>query len=313
MSKAKMIFDLIMYVNTKRNFTAQDIADEFQVSVRTAHRYLLEVSELGVPLYTEQGRHGGYRTLKNRLLPPILFDEDEAFAIFFAFQSLKYYQSLPFELNIDSASRKLFASFPDDTKAAISRLESILAFWNPRRSAPSPYLKEIITAVIEQRDILINYRSKRETAARRLKPIGIYAHDGLWYMPAYDCKQEKVQLFRVDRIESFAQCETSTDFQMDLMEYLQSYKINEPLRLHVTLTREGIRRCQSVPWLEKDVMVTNQNHGLIDTTFDKSELEFVAQFFLQLGTDAKVMEPQEVVDLIRVKAHRLLEHYHSES
>src|SRR5690242_2767289 len=124
MSKAKRIFDLIMYVNTKRNFTAQDVAYEFNISVRTAHRYLMEISELGVPIYTEQGRNGGYRTLENRVLPPITFDENEATAIFFAFQSLKYYKSLPFDTNIDSASRKLYASLPEDAKKKISRLES---------------------------------------------------------------------------------------------------------------------------------------------------------------------------------------------
>lgn len=58
MSKAKQLMDVMMYVNAKRNFTAQEVADEFGVSVRTAHRYLTEISDMGVPLYTEQGRHG---------------------------------------------------------------------------------------------------------------------------------------------------------------------------------------------------------------------------------------------------------------
>ncbi|WP_372633929.1 helix-turn-helix transcriptional regulator [Cohnella sp.] len=73
MSKARLLFDLIMYVNTKRSFTAQDVAYEFNISLRTAHRYLLELSDLGIPIYTEQGRKGGYRTLKNRTLPPHYF------------------------------------------------------------------------------------------------------------------------------------------------------------------------------------------------------------------------------------------------
>jgi predicted DNA-binding transcriptional regulator YafY len=134
MTKTKLLFELIMYVNTKKSFTAQDIAYEFNISVRTAHRYLVELSDMGIPLYTEQGRNGGYRILKNRVLPPIIFDENEAFAIFFAFQSLKYYRSLPFDLNIDSASRKLYISLPDDTKNKVERLDSVLSFWNQKRS-----------------------------------------------------------------------------------------------------------------------------------------------------------------------------------
>jgi predicted DNA-binding transcriptional regulator YafY len=162
MTKTKLIFELIMYVNTKRNFTAQDIANEFNISVRTAHRYLMELSDLGVPLYTEQGRNGGYRILKNRILPPIIFDESEAFAIFFAFQSLKYYKSLPFDINIDSASRKLYISLPDDTKHKVERLESVLSFWSQKRSVSSPFLTDIIEASIENHILIIEYLSKSE-------------------------------------------------------------------------------------------------------------------------------------------------------
>lgn len=82
MSKTKLLFNLIMYVNAMRNFTVEDAAHEFHVSVRTSHRYLMELSEMGVPLYTESGRNGGNRMLDNRALPPIIFNENEAFVIF---------------------------------------------------------------------------------------------------------------------------------------------------------------------------------------------------------------------------------------
>lgn len=86
MSKAKLLFDLMMYVNSRASFTAQDFAHEFGISVRMAHRYLTEIEVMGVPLYTEQGLGGGYRILKNRLFPPVLFDENEAMAIFLPFR-----------------------------------------------------------------------------------------------------------------------------------------------------------------------------------------------------------------------------------
>ncbi|CUX45486.1 HTH domain-containing protein [Clostridium sp. C105KSO13] len=133
MSKTEKLFDLINYVNTKRKFTANDVAEEFGISLRTAHRYLLELDHMGVPLYTEQGRNGGYRTLQGRMLPPIIFNEDEALAIFFAFQSLQFYKSLPFEVDIKSASRKLFLGLPGDVRPQVENLKSVLAFWNRER------------------------------------------------------------------------------------------------------------------------------------------------------------------------------------
>lgn len=82
MSKSKRLLELMMTVNRKRKFTVRELADEFGVSARTILRDLQELSELGVPLYSQVGPHGGYQVLKERILPPIAFTEEEAVAIF---------------------------------------------------------------------------------------------------------------------------------------------------------------------------------------------------------------------------------------
>lgn len=309
MTKTKLLFELIMYVNTKRSFTAQDIAYEFNISVRTAHRYLMELSDLGVPLYTEQGRNGGYRILKNRLLPPIIFDESEAFAIFFAFQSLKYYKSLPFDVNIDSASRKLYISLPDDTKGKVDRLELVLSFWNQKRSVSSPFLTDIIEASIENHVLIIEYLSKSENKVKKVKPIGVYAYNGLWYMPALDMENNSVRLFRVDRILSLENSKIIHNVPINLADWLNNHKVNIPVRLYVKLTREGVRQCRSEPWLEPHITIINPNHGYINTEIDKDEIEFISNYFFQLGVDVKVIEPQEIIDNIKQRAHNIINHY----
>ncbi len=83
MSKSKRLLELMMTVNRKRKFTVKELAREFGVSSRTILRDLQELSELGVPLYSEVGPHGGYQVLNERMLPPIAFTEEEAVAIFF--------------------------------------------------------------------------------------------------------------------------------------------------------------------------------------------------------------------------------------
>lgn len=309
MSKAKLLFDLIVYVNSKRSFTAQDVAYEFDISVRTAHRYLMELGEMGISIYTEQGRNGGYRTLKNRTLPPILFDEEEAFAIFFVFRSLNYFQSLPFNINIASVSRKLYASLPDDTKSKIDRLESVLLFWSKRRNVPSRYLKEIIEASIEDHIVIIKYQSKTEDKVKEVKPIGIYAADGFWYMPAFDMGHKTIRLFRVDRILSFKDSKKVFSVATNLENWLTSHAVKEPVRLYVKLTREGLRQCRSEPWLEPDVVSTEYGNGYVDMEVDRSEIPFISEYFFHLGTDAKVIEPNEVIDYIKQQTLHLINHY----
>lgn len=312
MSKVKLLFDLIMYVNSSRRFTAQDVAHEFNVSVRTAHRYLTELSEMGVPLYTEPGRSGGYRALDNRILPPILFNENEAFSIFFAFQSLKYYPSLPFEIDINSVSKKLYTSLPKDTRKKIDRLDVVLSFWNKKRSIPSKYLKEIVEAAIERQVVQIEYISKDGTSLREAAPIGVYAYNGFWYMPSFVMDTNEVRLFRTDRIVTLNKLERIYVPEISLHDWLVSHTELEPVtpvRLYVELSREGLRQCRSQPWLEPHIVMKNEDLGYIDTVIDHKEIEFVSQYFFRLGTEAKVLEPEIIVNRIIILSEKLLQHY----
>lgn len=68
LSKAKRLLDILIFASAKA-FTAQEIADEFNISVRTVHRYILDLSDMGLPIYAEQGRNGGYKVLTNKVIP----------------------------------------------------------------------------------------------------------------------------------------------------------------------------------------------------------------------------------------------------
>lgn len=298
MSKTKILFDLITYINAKRIFTAQDVAFEFDVSVRTAYRYLTELSEMGVPIYTESGRHGGYRILDNRLLPPIIFNENEAFAIFFSFQSLRHISSLPFEVDIDSVSRKLLVRLPPDTREWLNNLDTVVSFWNKKRNIESPFLKQIIEAALEKTVILMEYRSKIKNSTKEVLPIGIYMYDGFWYMPAYDILQKQVKNYRVDRILSLTKTQAPCTFDIDLHKWLNNLTTQEPsdpMHVYAELNREGIRLCEGQPWLGSHMTVTSEDFGFLDMDVERGEIEYISSFFLQLGVNARIIEPQELI------------------
>src|SRR5690606_5862475 len=110
------------------------------VSKRTILRDLQELSELGVPLYSEVGPHGGYQVVRERVLPPIAFTEEEAAAMFFAVHALRHYASLPFEAESASALRKFYQFMPQDVKERIDRMKDRVDFVTPVRRGDSPCL-----------------------------------------------------------------------------------------------------------------------------------------------------------------------------
>lgn len=298
-----------MFVTAKKKFTAQEIADEFQISIRTVHRYIVDLCDIGLPIYAEQGRNGGYTVLTNSFLPPILFTEEEAVSIFFAFQSLKYYRSLPFDAEISSVEHKLYNSLQSEAKTRVDKIRSHIAFWNPKRTIDSPLLNEMLEYSIGNRDVHIQYESKTGIREKHIRPIGVYAHDGLWYLPAYDYDKKKILLFRVDRILSIISNEKSEAEFMSLEEWFDFHEVKKPIRLHVHLTMEGVRQCKSVPYFEGFVVTQADGTGYIDTIIDKGELSFITPLFLRLGRHARIIEPMELIDVLRKQAEEILTMY----
>ncbi|HDR8474012.1 MULTISPECIES: YafY family protein [Bacillus] len=314
LSKAKRLLDILIFASAKKAFTAQEIADEFNISVRTVHRYILDLSDMGLPIYAEQGRNGGYKVLTNRVIPPILFTEEEAVSIFFAFQSLSYYRDLPFNTEIHSVTHKLYSSLQHDAKAKVDKIHSYIAFWNPKRTIETPLLNDVLTAAIENKNLHFQYESKSGIKTKHVHPIGVYAHDGLWYLPSYDYDRKKVLLYRIDRILSILSTEENEDTFMNLEEWFASNSnvVHSPTQLHVLLTTEGVRQCKSVPYLEEFVIVNEDGTGYINSTIDKGEINFITPLFYRLGKDAKVLEPKELIDGLRIRAKEVLHMYEDE-
>jgi predicted DNA-binding transcriptional regulator YafY len=64
--------ELMVRVNELQKFTVDELAVEYGVSYRTMLRYLQELSVMGVPLYAEVGKYGGYSILKTKMSKPLI-------------------------------------------------------------------------------------------------------------------------------------------------------------------------------------------------------------------------------------------------
>ncbi|WP_134685747.1 helix-turn-helix transcriptional regulator [Brevibacillus migulae] len=300
MSKSKRLLELMMTVNRKRKFTVKELAQEFGVSTRTMLRDLQELSELGVPLYSEVGPHGGYQVLKERILPPIAFSEKEAIAMFFAVYALRHYSSLPFEAESASALEKFYRYMSGDVRDRIDQMKNRVDFVTPTRLQESPHLEILLEAAVEQKVLCIEYESRGEDAIRNIQPIGIYASNGLWFCPAYCLLREDFRIFRCDRIRSAAYVTDGTE-PMDLRHvhlgnketFFQMEK--ESTHLYAELSPKGVQMCEAVLWLRSHLRVREDGTGWLEGAISLSDLAFYARFFVGLGTEATVKRPIELV------------------
>ncbi|TLS52781.1 YafY family transcriptional regulator [Paenibacillus antri] len=296
MQKSQRLIQLMMRINAKRSFTVRELADEFGLSTRTITRDLQELSELGVPVYSIQGRGGGYKLLQERLLPPISFTENEALAMFFACQSMDYFSSLPFGEGADAALHKFYHYLPADVREQIDRLKSRVMFWSPYRSMSAEVLQTLLQAIMIRSVVTIQYKSSRGVSERNIQPIGLYASSGYWYCPAYCFTREDIRQFRADRILS-AELNGTVPCRSDISQKTLLDKPNkddlEQTTLELEMTKKGVWLLESNPRFGPFIRRNEDGSGALTMEIAVQDLNFYVDMIWQWGDEVKIVGPAE--------------------
>ncbi|WP_068784235.1 helix-turn-helix transcriptional regulator [Paenibacillus phocaensis] len=311
MQKSQRLIQLMMRINAKRSFTVRELADEFGLSTRTITRDLQELSELGVPVYSIQGRGGGYKLLRERVLPPISFTENEAVALFFACQSMDYYSSMPFGEGAEGALHKFYHYLPADRREQIDRLKNRVMFWSPYRSMSAEILQTLLQAIMIQSVVTIEYKSSSGVSKRDIQPIGLYASSGYWYCPAYCFTREDIRQFRADRILSAelnravpSRAEVSRKTLLDKPVQMDQ----EQITLELEVTKKGVWMLESNarfgPYLHRH----EDGGGTLTLEIAAQDMAFYLDLIWQWGEEVIIVEPAEAKAYMRRKmeAMRLL-------
>ena len=313
MSKAERLIEMMITINAKKDFTVGELANEFSVSKRTILRDLQELERAGFPLYSEVGAAGGYHILKERILPPIAFSESEARAVFFACQALQFYRDLPFEQETISVLKKFLNCLPLDVQNGIAQIQNKIAFWTPDRHCDSPLLKSIFLITINHHAATIRYSSTYSESTRTIVPIGLYAMNGLWYCPAYCTSANQIRVFRVDRIKEIIEEKPypkgKYPIPASIQKYLEKTEVKNDCHIKIRLTDIGVKRCESECLLASGLKTFPTGGGIIDMDINHTALEWVAGYILPFGSDATVLEPTELIELIQQKINELQQHY----
>lgn len=312
MHKSQRLIQMMMRINAKKSFTVKELADEFGLSSRTIMRDLQELSELGIPIYSIQGRGGGYKLLQQRLLPPISFTEGEAIAMFFACQSLDYFSSLPFGEGADSALHKFYHYLPADVKEQIDRLKNRVMLWSPYRLMSPEILQTLLQAIMFRSVVTIEYKSKSGLSERNIQPIGLYASSGYWFCPAFCFLREEIRQFRADRILSAllngsVPCREDVN-QMTLMNKPKKDHL-EQTTLLLELTKKGVWQLESNPRFAPFIQRNVDGSGMASVQIAAEDINFYVDMLWQLGKDVKILGPVEAIAYIKQKIESMRSTY----
>ena len=238
--RADRLLSLLMLLQSRGQMTAQELANELEVSERTIYRDIDALSAVGIPVYGEAGPEGGYALLNSYRTNLTGLTEGEVRALFML--------SIPaplVELGVSQELRaallKLSAALPDSQRqdeAKVRQRFHLDSMWWHQGEAHLPHLATIQQALWQDRQLHIVYRTAVSIQLERLvAPYGLVAKAGVWYLVC--ARGERIHVHRVAHLLDVQVAEDAFTYpaEFDLARYWQSWCAEyESLQAHFRAT-----------------------------------------------------------------------------
>jgi len=306
---------ILIHLQSKRIVKASEIAERFEISLRTVYRDIRALEESGVPIGAEAGV--GYFLMDNYKLPPVMFTKEEASALLFGEKLVEKMSDNQMKTEFCSALFKIKAILNPEEKDRLEKLHSqisVLSYTSSNENFNRLFLSEIQQALVSKQVLEIDYQAGYGAPAtkRQVEPIGLCNYSRRWHLFAWCRLRSEYRDFRLDRIQdlriSTENFKGKQHLSMD--DFIRKMKVisDEPnITLLVPTNRLNLI-AESKYW-----------YGFIDEEpiddqlsrlrFSNNELRGFANWILSSGSYAKVEEPEELKQILDQYISGIIENY----
>ncbi|MDP3848990.1 MAG: YafY family protein [Luteolibacter sp.] len=306
MNRIDRLTGIILLLQGQRVITAEQIATHFEISVRTVYRDLSALSEAGVPIIAEAGI--GYSLMRGYHMPPVMFTEDEAAALFMSGVVTEQVADDSLRLSLKSALLKVRSVLPQEKKDYLHRLKDRVGVWFRKTGGHerSDSLMPIQNAVVRRRCLSIRYNTANRgvITSRVVEPLGLVFYSRQWHLIAWCRLRQAVRDFRLDRIaawEVLDEChEGHDDFSVRdfLLERIESHELTPAT---VIVERDVLERFRAempcTPLSEESLP-----DGRVRLELLAFSLGWLTEWLLGFGVRVEAIKPPELRDGLRKAA-----------
>lgn len=151
MKKSTRLNHMMTFINENPEFNLNDLMKDFNISRSTAIRDIKDLEELGVPLYSTNGKNGGYKVIRDRYVTKIGFTDEEMVNMMFALNSISSIKQLPFQVTYEQLYRKLYQNMAADQKALVKQYENKFRYFNSENmDMKNNLMEDILTAIVSK-------------------------------------------------------------------------------------------------------------------------------------------------------------------
>jgi len=315
MNRIDRLTAILIHLQSKKIVKADEIANRFEISLRTVYRDVKALMEAGVPIGSEAGT--GYFIVDGYHLPPVMFSQEEASAMMMAGKLVEQMTDQSVRAAFDGALMKIKAVLNEVQKDHLESLQDHIEVLKPRMSLPTQsghFLTDLQKATVGKQVVRLSYISnhQNELTQREVEPIGLFYYSAAWHLIAWCRLRNGFRDFRCDRIKELKPTE----------EIFEGRSISTMQEYFNSLQEANVEMQSATVLFEKKeaTYISNSKHyfgfvseeeveGQIRMKFLTADLQLLARWLLSYGRGVEIESPVELKNIIQGLVEELQTHY----
>lgn len=312
MNRIDRVTAILIQLQSKKIVRAQEIADRFNISLRTVYRDIKTLEEAGIPILGETGI--GYSIMEGYRLPPVMFTKEEATAFLTAEKLVEKLTDTSTCTIYKSAMYKIRAVLRSSEKDLLENMEdhiAVIQHNNPFNTASADNtLQFLLRGVSEKKQVFIQYKAieAEEITKRYIEPVGIFFSTGYWYVIAWCRLRNAYRNFRTDRIRQIKLTDESFNkIHPSLKTYLSQVAEKENLQTVIIRVKKRLAKYMQESRYYHGFVTEMALNDQVEMNFLISCPETFMRWFLMYADDAEIVYPDSLRDRLQEFLSKVLE------
>ena len=281
--KDNRLFRILYYILEKGKVTASELADKFEVSVRTIYRDIDSISSAGIPIYALQGKGGGIEIAEDFVLSKSLLSENEKQQIMSALQGLD-------NTTVQHENELLIKLSALFKMKNISWIEVDFNNWQNNKLYEKTF-NDIKSAILSKNIVSFTYFSSNEKeTSRRVKPVRLLFKSQDWYLYAFCLFRNDFRYFKLSRIKNLEIYTEKFDDSFEDVILKKEMPYENTVHIKVKFDRKVAFRVYD----ELNGAITEDDDGNLYTEIEIPNDYNLYNYIFSFGDGAEVLEPKEI-------------------
>lgn len=314
MNRTDRLQAIITHLQSKKQVTANEIAERFGISIRTVYRDIKALNEAGIPIGSEAGI--GYFLDDNYHLPPVMFTNDEAGSLLLAGKFLEQQGDMKLNKHFNDALYKIKSVLRSSGKDFLENIEKRISVFQPgieNLGTDNFFINHLQKALSEKQKVQLVYLSgyRQEETQRTVQPIGLIYYSLSWHLLAYCELRNDYRDFRLDRIKKLDIL--GSTYKIDQLHTIDHYFENlalpeDALEIILEFTADAFHLLGPRKYYLGYTGHEQQNETIV-AHFINTDLEYVARWVLSFGNNVAIISPVKLKSVVVKMIETLNQHY----